>query len=255
MSITKSDMLAKLLADAKASHWQCQYLEQASSTMQVAREGVNSRNSPLLIVAETQTNGRGRQGNKWSSPVGGLYATYAFKLDGHTTSLSGFSLAVGVILAELLEKYGVLIKLKWPNDLYLNNGKKLGGILIETLPIENTFYILIGIGINFITPHEQSNAASFENLENKSLTTIELAALIAPGLEAGLNLFLLNGLSAFIGEWNKRDYLQSKKVEITDGQTSLLGIVVGIANSGALILDVAGNKQEILSGHVQQILA
>lgn len=111
------------------------------STQDEARRLVESGEAEAghVVVADEQTEGRGRFGRAWTSPVGGLYATF---IVSHRPMLS---VASGVCLLRALARFGVKAGLKWPNDL-LVDGRKLAGILIETAGE----FALIGIGVNLV---------------------------------------------------------------------------------------------------------
>lgn len=114
-------------------------LQQVSSTQDEARRLVEAGESGRghVIVADEQSDGRGRFGRTWLSPAGGLYATFV------VASHPLISLASGVAVLRALARFGVDARLKWPNDLVIG-GRKLAGILIETAGD----VALVGIGVN-----------------------------------------------------------------------------------------------------------
>ena len=90
-----------------------------------------------IIVADQQTDGRGRFGRSWLSPAGGLYATFV------TPRHEQIALVAGVALLGALETFGIQAGLKWPNDVLVGD-KKIAGLLIETMPDA----ALVGVGVN-----------------------------------------------------------------------------------------------------------
>lgn len=102
---------------------------------------------PLLCVAREQSAGVGQRGRVWQSPPGHLYMSLAVNLRGDAALHQGLAQAVALAIAETLDPQAAHIGLKWPNDLFLN-GRKLGGILIDTLARGETLCAIIGIGIN-----------------------------------------------------------------------------------------------------------
>src|SRR5688500_2328141 len=111
--------------------------------MRRARAG---RFDPVLLVAERQTAGRGRMGRAWQSAPGDSL-TFSLGLPLAPADWAGLSLAVGVSVAESLHP---AVRLKWPNDLWVDD-RKLGGILIETASFGEGAggrYAVIGVGIN-----------------------------------------------------------------------------------------------------------
>ena len=116
-----------------------------STNAEAKRRLAQGRPSGFAVVAGEQTAGRGRQGRSWISPPGsGIYLTLTQRAS-HDLPEQGFvSIVAGVAVAEWLERYGVLVGLKWPNDLRVN-GRKVGGILCERHDQD----LIIGVGVNW----------------------------------------------------------------------------------------------------------
>ncbi len=112
------------------------------STQDHAHELVDSGriHDDTLIVAKTQTKGRGRRKHKWISKPGNLYASFVYSA---TVSDPRLSYAVAVAICETLEYFGMRPLIKWPNDIYIDGGK-VCGILIEY----HGDFVIVGIGIN-----------------------------------------------------------------------------------------------------------
>ncbi len=132
-----------------------------STNTELMRRARAGRTEPTLLVAETQTAGRGRMGRGWlSSPGDSL--TFSFGISLAPISWEGLSLAVGVSVADSLSAANAApIQLKWPNDLWLQD-RKLAGILIETASMPQSAraqerFAVIGIGIN-IAAHQFNQA-------------------------------------------------------------------------------------------------
>lgn len=121
------------------------HLDETESTNDICLNELNNSDIPILVTADMQTKGRGRNEKEWNSPKGNLYFSFGFT---RHNLINGLSVKVGLILAESLQqilKKNVL--LKWPNDIFYLN-KKVGGILVETSSMNNIFKIVIGIGVN-----------------------------------------------------------------------------------------------------------
>ena len=121
------------------------HLYETESTNDICLNEIKNSDKPILVTADMQTKGRGRNEKKWNSPKGNLYFSFGFT---RHNLINGLSVKVGLIVAESLQqilKKNVL--LKWPNDIFYLN-KKVGGILVETSSINNIFKIVIGIGVN-----------------------------------------------------------------------------------------------------------
>lgn len=116
----------------------------------IAKWGVEEVDEPLpdtVVVAGTQSAGKGRGSNAWQSPLGGLYATWVGWL--RTDSLTWLPLAAGVALVEAIEAAApaVRLSLKWPNDVVVE-GRKLGGILAQSRIAGDTSWAVVGFGVN-----------------------------------------------------------------------------------------------------------
>jgi BirA family biotin operon repressor/biotin-[acetyl-CoA-carboxylase] ligase len=130
---------------------------QIASTNNYLLEAMKINNqSGYACFAESQTNGRGRQGRQWVSPFGSnIYLSLSWVFENGFASLSGLSLAIGVVVVRALTELGIdNIGLKWPNDIYWQD-KKLGGILIEISGESSGECIaIIGLGLNMYLPEK-----------------------------------------------------------------------------------------------------
>ena len=215
--------------------------------------------APVLLVARNQTAGRGRAGRSWlSSSEGSLTFSLAWRFEGGLPRLTGLPLAVGVALAETLERLGVQVGLKWPNDV-LRDGDKLAGILIETQAAQNGnaaggVWAVIGIGLNLVMPDELEaqigrNVASLPWLARMDRNAL-LAALL-DGLAGALREFERSGFGAFAARWNLRHAWQGETVTVLDRGTVLHeGSAAGVDDAGRLLLDTQEGRITVLAGDV-----
>lgn len=126
------------------------HFEQIDSTNSWAKAHTEqwSQEGVTLITAGGQTGGRGRFKRRWESPADvNIYATYCFWLDQNRTDIGHIPQLLALAAARTLEKEGFSPTIKWPNDLLLN-GKKIAGILCETISSEKGRGIVCGIGFN-----------------------------------------------------------------------------------------------------------
>ncbi|MDI7241843.1 bifunctional biotin--[acetyl-CoA-carboxylase] ligase/biotin operon repressor BirA [Providencia huaxiensis] len=215
------------------------------STNQYMLERINSLKSGDTCLAEYQSAGRGRRGRQWISPFGcNLYLSMYWKLDQGPAAAVGLSLVVGIVIAEALNKISQdKVKVKWPNDLYMND-KKLAGILVElTGKTGDAAHIIIGVGINIgmnknnienantITQEWSSLRDEVENIERN-----ELSANIIKSLRESLVIFEREGLKPFLERWFKLDNFLNRPVKLLIGNDIITGIERGINEQGALLL-------------------
>jgi BirA family biotin operon repressor/biotin-[acetyl-CoA-carboxylase] ligase len=214
--------------------------------------------APCLLVVEHQTAGRGRLGRPWfadapaaDGPPGPATLCLSLGLVLAPTDWSGLSLAVGVALAEAL---GPEVTLKWPNDLWLADGpgpgRKLGGVLIETLPLaDGGRYAVIGVGLNLAAPAPRPGleqpVAGWREIDPKATADALLARIAAPLLDAVL-AFERGGFAAFAARYAARDGLAGRTVQAQ----GLSGIAEGVDRDGALRLRTAEGAVAVRSGEV-----
>jgi BirA family biotin operon repressor/biotin-[acetyl-CoA-carboxylase] ligase len=227
---------------------------------------------PCLLVAEHQTLGRGRQGRPWHSAPGSSL-TFSLGLPLAPRDWCGLSLAVGVALADALEAPLALgpssprrVALKWPNDLWLadapGRGRKLGGILIETVAVGARRMVVVGVGLNIEPlppPREGSPAADlhsgfacWQEVDPAASAPGVLHRVALPLVQA-VAQFEREGFAGFAPAYAQRDMLRGLPVAVTDprGQTLVEGIVESLAVQGALrVRDERGSVHEVSSGEV-----
>ena len=121
------------------------HLNETTSTNTICFEELNKTNEIIIVTADQQTKGRGRNSKTWFSPKGNIYFSFGFKTKN---LIKGLSVKAGFKVAEILNyKLEKKILLKWPNDLIYSN-KKIGGILVETSSYQDAYQVVIGVGIN-----------------------------------------------------------------------------------------------------------
>lgn len=226
------------------------------STNQYLIQRISELKSGDVCIAEYQSAGRGRRGRQWISPFGrNLYLSMYWKLDQGPAAAIGLSLVVGVIMAEVLQKLGADgVKVKWPNDLYLND-KKLSGILVElTGKTGDVAHIVTGIGINIAMSKNQNEAINQQwiNLEQVGIKIDrnELACEITNALREAFVQFEKQGLSVFIERWKRLDNFMDRRVKLIIGEKEIFGIAKGINDQGALLLEQDGKIIPYIGGEI-----
>ncbi|EJD6049409.1 bifunctional biotin--[acetyl-CoA-carboxylase] ligase/biotin operon repressor BirA [Providencia rettgeri] len=215
------------------------------STNQYMLERIAELKSGDTCLAEYQSAGRGRRGRQWISPFGcNLYLSMYWRLEQGPAAAVGLSLVVGIVIAEVLNRISQeKVKVKWPNDLYMND-KKLAGILVElTGKTGDAAHIIIGVGINIgmnnnniessksITQEWSSLRDEVENIERN-----ELSANIIKSLRESLVIFEHEGLKPFLDRWFKLDNFLNRHVKLLIGNDVISGIERGVNDQGALLL-------------------
>ncbi|MEI7495750.1 MAG: biotin--[acetyl-CoA-carboxylase] ligase [Betaproteobacteria bacterium] len=237
-----------------------------SELMRRARSGLTD---PVLLVAESQTAGRGRLGRQWHAQAGDAL-TFSLGSMLHPADWSGLSLAVGLSVVESLDPQGALgLGLKWPNDVWVlqqpNQWAKLAGILIETAITQNEErYCVIGIGVNIASPNAQDlsmpaiglrehlsgveTASSARTSSAEATSAPQALALIAEPLLAAVLSFEAKGFAALQTAFQKRDVLRDMPVTLSDGRQ---GTARGVDNTGVLRVETPQGMQLINSAEVR----
>lgn len=209
-----------------------------------------------VVIAETQTAGRGRLGRRWISPNGGLYLSIILrpKISVVETVKLVFvaSLAVAKTLNEL---YRLSAETKWPNDV-LVKGKKVCGILAEANTTgEKVNYTVIGVGVNANFNAEKAlpkelaeTATSLENALGRKIQLEELFRGLIEKLETLYHLFLKEGFTPILNEWKKYASFLGKNVEVANGTEKTHGIAVDIDSDGSLVLKQNDGSIKLVSG-------
>jgi BirA family biotin operon repressor/biotin-[acetyl-CoA-carboxylase] ligase len=192
-----------------------------------------------LVIANEQTAGRGRGGKTWqSSPEAGLWLTL-IERPADTSGLDVLSIRVGLAAAESLDRFAAEpIRLKWPNDLFLDRGK-LAGILVEARWREQSVeWIAIGMGINVQRPEGVESAAGLEPGTARVDVLGELIPAVrsAAGATGPLD-------AAELEEFNARDLARGKAC-----LEPALGWVAGISATGELLVALADTVAPFRSG-------
>jgi BirA family biotin operon repressor/biotin-[acetyl-CoA-carboxylase] ligase len=226
------------------------------STNQYLLDRITELQSGDACIAEYQQAGRGRRGRQWISPFGAnLYLSMFWRLDQGPAAAMGLSLVIGIVMAEVLKDLGAQdVRVKWPNDLYLND-RKLAGILVElTGKTGDTAQLVIGAGINLAMRETNANTINqgWINLQEAGINIDrnELAATLLNELRQSLPQFEIDGLAPFIARWRALDNFIDRPVKLLIGEQQIFGIARGIDQQGALLLDQDGVIKPFIGGEI-----
>lgn len=226
------------------------------STNQYLLDRLNTLQSGDCCVAEYQQAGRGRRGRKWFSPFGAnLYLSMYWRLEQGPAAAIGLSLVIGIVLAEVLQSLGAdKVRVKWPNDLYLND-RKLAGILVElTGKTGDAAQIVMGAGINLVMRNVQAEDInqSWINLQEAGIVIDRnvLAVRVINELRHSLKIFEQEGLAPFLPRWEKLDNFAHRAVKLIIGDKEIYGTSRGINEQGALLLEQDGVIKPWVGGEI-----
>jgi BirA family biotin operon repressor/biotin-[acetyl-CoA-carboxylase] ligase len=211
-----------------------------------------------VVIAETQTAGKGRMGRVWhSARESGLYFSLVLRPAIPSRLVPLLSLAVATALHDAIERLtGLDVDIKWPNDL-LTGGRKAAGILAEAHgEIDRVSTVIMGIGVNVnhseFPPEISSIATSLRMASGRAQSRLELLTVFLELLEPLLTRFETEGPAVIAAEWSSRSsFAQGRRIRVLDGARTLDGVTRGLNNFGALMLQTdTGGVEEIYSGHV-----
>lgn len=245
---------------SKADLFDLEVLETAESTNRtMMQKAALDAPHASCVVADLQTQGRGRRGRTWHGALGGsLTFSLLWRFQQGAGFLSGLSLAVGVALMRALSAYGVQdASLKWPNDV-LHNYRKLAGVLIELQgDMHGPTAAVIGVGLNVRLPAgvrdriDQAAVDLFSIGGASLLGRNQLLAHILAHLADVLQEFESEGFSGLREEWVGHHAYHGRNVRMMlPGGSYEEGCVSGVAEDGSLLLATPAGTKRFASGEI-----
>ena len=219
-----------------------------TSTNDVARELCNTTVEPLLVIADSQTSGRGRQGKSFFSPENsGLYFSFTYDTDSPDFDFTGLTCAVAVAVTRAVEKLTELKpEIKWVNDIYLD-GKKVAGILVQSVAQNGVIKkVIIGVGVNISTvqfPDELKNIAGSLGAE---LDRNILAAEIVNNTYE----LLSKTPDSYLDEYRDKSNVIGKEIIYIRDNIPHNATAVDIDSIGGLVVLENGEKITLTSGEI-----
>ncbi len=223
--------------------------------MELASGGVEEG---TVVLAEWQTEGRGRLGREWVSPSGvGIYVTVILHPEGGIAQLPKYTLLAGVAVAEAVrEVAGLPAEIKWPNDVLID-GKKFCGILEESFVSGSKIkYVIIGIGINVntdpadlpVTPRGAPTSLKAEKGEH--VDRVELLRSVLQKLDTGYTEIRTGNGENIIHKWRGLSATLGHKVRVELSGGTLEGQAVDIDDDGGLLISAEGGMQKVTAGDI-----
>lgn len=222
---------------------------------QLAEEGAAHG---MLVVADAQSDGRGRRGRSWASPKGkNVYFSLLLRPAFPPDKASMLTLVMALAVKETIEEVcGTEAKIKWPNDIVVS-GKKVTGILTE-LRMQGTAidHVVIGVGINVkaqaFAPEYAEHATSLETEVQRKISKEQLIAGVMAHFEKAYDLFLQTmDLSLLCEAYNAALVNCGREVRVLDPKGEYTGIAQGINHKGELLVQLTDKTvQEVYAGEV-----
>lgn len=218
----------------------CELHERVVSTMDLAHAAAGrGAASGTLIVANEQDAGRGRGGRRWSSASGGGLWMTLVERPASPGGIDVLSLRVGLYMAEALDALaGKRVRLKWPNDLYVGDGK-LAGILIEARwRDQRVEWVAIGVGVNVVPAADVPGAAGLAS----GVSRLQALDCVLPAVRAA---------AAVDGLLTTHELSRYATRDLSVGRRAVQpahGVVAGISRTGELMVDTSSGPVACRTG-------
>lgn len=254
----EKDIINRLMDTAVMGRNMLCYDEVDSTNTVLKKLAVQGAQSGTLVTAESQNQGRGRRGRTWVSPKGSsISMSLLIRPDFEPERSRMLTLVMALSVAQaVIKSTGLEAKIKWPNDIVVNN-KKVTGILTEMiLNKENGPFVIIGTGINVNVeefPDEiKDMASSLKNQSGKKESREEIIALTMNFFEENYNRFLqTKDLSLIKSEYESLLVNKNKDVLVLGEKEPYKGTAIGIDNEGELIVrNEEGILNKVYAGEV-----
>jgi BirA family biotin operon repressor/biotin-[acetyl-CoA-carboxylase] ligase len=235
-----------------------------STNHALARLADRDATEGTVVMAETQTAGRGRHGSPWFSPAtASLYVSVLLRPSIAPRELSLFAPIASLALAEAVWLEGAPAKIKWPNDVVVHD-RKVGGVLVQARVIEERLaHVILGVGVNLNVPPADlaaglgaaaEDAASLHEVVDHPIDRNQFAASLLTRLEKWHRTYLMRGAGAVHAAWQERDALHGRRVEARSGAELHQGWADGIDADGRLVIvDDAGRPHHLLAGQIRTL--
>jgi len=200
----------------------------------------------VVVVAESQSAGRGRLGRRWTSPTGkGLLFSVILRPRLAMSEAHLLTLVTATAMAEAIEaRCNVPVSIKWPNDLLIGD-KKVGGILMEVAGQQDEVdWVVVGIGVNVNTEFVElpvplrKTATSLKMAGGQFVDRSSLLAAMLLALESHYTRTLAEGFTRTLATFRARDFLLRKSVSIETREGQVVGTAAGVDDRGALLVEL-----------------
>ncbi len=215
--------------------------DQVNSTNDIAFDAARfGKSDGLVVLAESQRRGRGRQGKKWlDEPGTNIACSIVLINDSGRLAHEPLTIAAGLAVAQAIDKcYGLHSELKWPNDVLLG-GEKVAGVLIELRNVSGPVVVLgIGINANSAPPSDQVDrpATCLATQTGQPIERIEIIRALLIGLDYWVGKIILGQLDDLRQEWVSRCAMINQRITVGSGGKEFVGRVLDISPLEGIVL-------------------
>ncbi len=210
-----------------------------------------------VVIAGTQSLGRGRKQRLWVSPKGGLWFSFFIRPQLPPQKAMIVTMATSIAIAKVISSTTKTdVRIKWPNDVLIN-GKKVCGILTElSAEMDQINYMIIGIGLNVnneLPDNFHPTATSLKEVMNQVVSLKQLLLMLLSSLDEWYKQVKLNN-NTFIQEtWLSLTDIIGKQIEIKEDGFITKGVVKGITENGGLLVETEKGILHIVTGDISYI--
>jgi len=249
--------MVRLRVDTKWAGQEICYFSEADSTNRRAKEmAAQGAKDGTLVIANAQTQGRGRRGRSWISPVGdGIFMSLILRPQMHPSRVAKLSLLTAVAVAQAIrEVTGLDARIKWPNDVVCQ-GKKVCGMLLEMTADEECVHdVIVGVGINVhqkeFDEEIRETATSLELLCGRFIRRSDVVCAFLRRFEA-LYALLFEDEAALMALYRECSATLGRQVQVISLSGTFTGTAKDVTPDGALlVLDEDGAIREVLAADV-----
>ena len=234
------------------SFFQLVALERVGSTNdEVASRAEAGTREGLLVWAQRQTKGRGRQGRQWESPPGNLYCSLLLRPEVAPAAAAELGFVAGVAVRECvagLIPSGQEVSCKWPNDV-LVGGAKIAGILLEATVTERATRVIVGVGINLINhpPDTSYPATDLLSQTGETMEPAEVLRRLADSLLRWRKIWLTQGFGSIRRTWLEHAAGLGKDITVQLPDQTLVGKFQSLDARGGLELRRPGGEVHVVN--------
>jgi len=239
----------------KTIHW----FSEVTSTNDLAKEiaAIGAREG-TVILAETQTRGKGRLSREWASPKGGIWLSTILRPRLSVKDIPKLTVMTSLAVAKTINQlFNLKPKVKWPNDVLINT-KKVCGILTEANTRDSiTNFVVVGIGINAnielnsLPKQVRENATSLKHELKREIDREQFLRILLEKMEHYYGKLIDGKFSLVLKEWKSLCGFLGSYVEVTSWKETIEGWAIDVDENGALIIRLQdGTLRRVLSGDV-----
>jgi BirA family biotin operon repressor/biotin-[acetyl-CoA-carboxylase] ligase len=230
------------------------FIEKTESTNSFVKERIDELPDWYVLRSGEQTSGRGRLGRTWFCEKDkDIAMSVLLPIDKKVSPfLPNLTQITAISIAQVLEKKGVALKIKWPNDILIND-RKVCGILLEGVSLGENVKIVAGIGLNVNSRRKEQDgiyAVSLFDETQKTFDLDDLAKEIVQNIVENIEILKQNGLEKFVVILNEKLAHKNELKTVIDGESRISGTILGIGKNGGLLLQNESGVRQFICGEI-----